>query len=66
MTEFDLVIKHLQAQRNDAFNINVNLMLEKSKLEERVAELETELQNIKNAATTTQAAKPKGKNDGNI
>ena len=63
MTEFDLVIKHLQTQRNDAFNVNVNLMLEKSKLEERVAELESQLQK-----TTTQMTAPKdtkGKDNGN-
>ena len=43
MSDVDLVIQLLQAQRNDAHNINVNLMLENSKLKTKVAELEASL-----------------------
>ena len=46
MSDVDLVIQLLQAQRNDAHNINVNLMLENSKLKTKVEELETLLKGV--------------------
>ena len=43
MDDKDLIIQHLITQRNDANNVIVNKMLEVSKLQQRVMELEETL-----------------------